>query len=120
MDSSVVDLSKKTIPVTITNISGKTKTIKKGEVTATCAPVTRITQNSNRSQESSNNLVKDLLQNTDLDANQRNAAESLFSRRSGDFGRTNMARHRIDTGDHPPIKQHPRRLPFAKQEEGQK
>ncbi|GFV58536.1 retrovirus-related Pol polyprotein from transposon 412 [Trichonephila clavipes] len=29
-------------------------------------------------------------------------------------------KHRIDTGEHPPIKQHPRRLPFAKQEKVQK
>ncbi|GFY04214.1 hypothetical protein TNCV_1199921 [Trichonephila clavipes] len=29
-------------------------------------------------------------------------------------------KHRIDTEEHPPIKQHSRRLPFAKQEEVQK
>ncbi|GFV61212.1 retrovirus-related Pol polyprotein from transposon 17.6 [Trichonephila clavipes] len=34
--------------------------------------------------------------------------------------RTRLTKHRIDTGEHPPIKQHPRRLPFAKQEEVQK
>ncbi|GFU94881.1 retrovirus-related Pol polyprotein from transposon 412 [Trichonephila clavipes] len=73
------------------------------------------------------NLVKDLLQNTDLDEKQRCAAgglvkefQSLFSKTSEDFGRTRLMKHRIDTGEHPPIKQHPRRLPFAKQEEVQR
>ncbi|GFW23828.1 retrovirus-related Pol polyprotein from transposon 412 [Trichonephila clavipes] len=43
--------------------------------------------------------------------------EDVFSRNSSDIGRTTVTQHRIDTADHPPIKQHPRRLPFAKQEE---
>ncbi|GFV15751.1 retrovirus-related Pol polyprotein from transposon 412 [Trichonephila clavipes] len=40
-----------------------------------------------------------------------------LSRNSSDIGHTTVTQHRIDTADHPPIKQHPRRLPFAKQEE---
>ncbi|GFT31193.1 retroviral aspartyl protease family protein [Trichonephila clavipes] len=43
--------------------------------------------------------------------------EDVFSRNSSDIGHTAVTQHRIDTADHPPIKQHPRRLPFAKQEE---
>ncbi|GFV91652.1 hypothetical protein TNCV_4762171 [Trichonephila clavipes] len=43
--------------------------------------------------------------------------EDVFSRSSSDIGHTTVTQHRIDTADHPPIKQHPRRLPFAKQEE---
>ncbi|GFT28947.1 retrovirus-related Pol polyprotein from transposon 412 [Trichonephila clavipes] len=43
--------------------------------------------------------------------------EDVFSRNSSDIGHTTVTQHRIDTADHPPIKQHPRRLPFAKQEE---
>ncbi|GFV89785.1 retrovirus-related Pol polyprotein from transposon 412 [Trichonephila clavipes] len=43
--------------------------------------------------------------------------EDVFSRNSSDIGHTTVTQHRIDTEDHPPIKQHPRRLPFAKQEE---
>ncbi|GBN22267.1 hypothetical protein AVEN_108539-1 [Araneus ventricosus] len=34
-----------------------------------------------------------------------------------DVGRCNMTQHRINTGNHPPIKQYPRRLPLAKKEE---
>ncbi|GFX64880.1 retrovirus-related Pol polyprotein from transposon 412 [Trichonephila clavipes] len=43
--------------------------------------------------------------------------EDVFSRNGSDIGHTTVTQHRIDTADHPPIKQHPRRLPFAKQEE---
>ncbi|GBM97045.1 hypothetical protein AVEN_233693-1 [Araneus ventricosus] len=31
-----------------------------------------------------------------------------------------MTQHRINTGDHPPIKQYPRRLPLAKKEEAER
>ncbi|GFW77956.1 retrovirus-related Pol polyprotein from transposon 17.6 [Trichonephila clavipes] len=125
--SSVVVLSNSVIPVRIANISDRTRTIQEGEVIAACAPVTCVDRKCNTPDLSSENLVKDLLQNTDLDEKQICAAgglitefQSLFSRTSEDFGRTRLTKHRIDTGEHPPIKQHPRRLPFAKQEEVQK
>ncbi|GFW02529.1 retrovirus-related Pol polyprotein from transposon 412 [Trichonephila clavipes] len=107
-------------PVRIANISDRTRTIPEGEVIAACAPVTCVDWKCNAQDLSSEDLVKDLLQNTDLDEKQRCAAggfikefQSLFSRTSEDFGRT---KHRIDMGEHPPIKQHPRRLLFTKQE----
>ncbi|GFY03647.1 hypothetical protein TNCV_3092731 [Trichonephila clavipes] len=66
----------------------------------------------------------DLLENAELSPEQKSSAERLFqefedvfSRNSSDIGHTTVTQHRIDTADHPPIKQHPRRLPFAKQEE---
>ncbi|GBM38973.1 hypothetical protein AVEN_166967-1, partial [Araneus ventricosus] len=31
-----------------------------------------------------------------------------------------MTQHRINTGNHPPIKQYPRRLPLAKKEEAER
>ncbi|KAF8770191.1 Retrovirus-related Pol polyprotein like [Argiope bruennichi] len=45
--SSVVDLSKSVIPVRVANISVKTKIIQKGEVLATCTPVTCIDRKCN-------------------------------------------------------------------------
>ncbi|GFT22330.1 retrovirus-related Pol polyprotein from transposon opus [Trichonephila clavipes] len=69
-------------------------------------------------------LTPDLLENAELSLEQKSSAERLFqefedvfSRNSSDIGHTTVTQHRIDTADHPPIKQHPRRLPFAKQEE---
>ncbi|GFV89715.1 hypothetical protein TNCV_827071 [Trichonephila clavipes] len=98
-----------------------------GEVIAVCAPVTCVDRKCNSQDHSSDDLVKNLLQNIDLDKKQRCSAgelvtefQSVFSRTSEDFGRTRLTKHRIDTGEHPPIKQHPRRLPFTKQEEVQK
>ncbi|GFX71955.1 retrovirus-related Pol polyprotein from transposon 412 [Trichonephila clavipes] len=115
------------IPVRIANISGKTRTIQEAEVIATCAPVTCVDRKCSIQDLSSEDLVKDLLQSTDLDQKRRCSAgglikefQGLFSRTPEDFGRTRLTKHRIDTGEHPPIKQHPRRLPFAKQEEVQK
>ncbi|GFW28489.1 retrovirus-related Pol polyprotein from transposon 412 [Trichonephila clavipes] len=125
--SSVVDLSKSVIPVRVANISDRTRTIQEGEVIVACAPVTCVDRKCNSQDHSSDDLVKNLLQNIDLDKKQRCAAgeliiefQSVFSRTSENFGRTKLTKHRIDTGEHPPIKQHSRRLPFAKQEEVQK
>ncbi|GBM54305.1 Retrovirus-related Pol polyprotein from transposon 297 [Araneus ventricosus] len=42
--------------------------------------------------------------------------QNLFSTSDSDGGRCNMTQHRINTGNHPPIKQYPRRLPLAKKE----
>ena len=39
----------------------------------------------------------------------------IFSSGPSDLGRTVIVQHRIDTGDHPPIKQTPRRLPMYQQ-----
>ena len=40
-----------------------------------------------------------------------------FATSGFDLGRTNLAYHHIDTGDNPPVKQKPRRLPQAQHEE---
>ncbi|GFS75321.1 retrovirus-related Pol polyprotein from transposon 17.6 [Trichonephila clavipes] len=117
-------VSLQTVTVRVANISDKTRTIQEGEVIAACAPVTCVDRKCNSQDHSSDDLVKNLLQNIDLDKKQRCAAgelttefQSVFSRTSEDVGRTRLTKHRIDTGEHPPIKQHPRRLPFAKQGE---
>ncbi|GFT18374.1 retrovirus-related Pol polyprotein from transposon 412 [Trichonephila clavipes] len=91
---------------------------------AACTPVTCVDRKCNSQDHSSDNLVKNLLQKTDIDEKQRCAAgelitefQSLVSRTSEDFGRTRLMQHRIDTREHPPTKQHPRQLLFAKQKE---
>ncbi|GFW49332.1 retrovirus-related Pol polyprotein from transposon 412 [Trichonephila clavipes] len=76
--SSVVDLSNSVIPVRIANISDRTRTIQEGEVIAACAPVTCVDRKCNVKDLSSENLIKDLLQNTDLDEKQRCAAGGLI------------------------------------------
>ncbi|GFV54645.1 retrovirus-related Pol polyprotein from transposon 412 [Trichonephila clavipes] len=97
----------------------------KGEVLATCSPVTCVCKSSSLLLSNSpQQLTPELLENAELSPEQKSSAERLFqefedvfSRNSSDIGHTTVTQHRIDTADHPPIKQHPRRLPFAKQEE---
>jgi hypothetical protein len=43
--------------------------------------------------------------------------EDIFAGDNEDHGQTNKVYHRIDTGEARPIRQHPRRLPLAKQAE---
>ncbi|GBL89216.1 hypothetical protein AVEN_176482-1 [Araneus ventricosus] len=46
--------------------------------------------------------------------------QNLFSTSDSNVGRCNMTQHRINTGNHPPIKQYPRLLPLAKKEEAER
>lgn len=43
--------------------------------------------------------------------------QDVFAKNSMDLGRTNIVTHHIETGDEPPVKQRPRRLPQSQQEE---
>ncbi|GFX94596.1 hypothetical protein TNCV_3088251 [Trichonephila clavipes] len=98
------------------DIHGKLKV----KISNVCLQKVRACSLSNSPQQ----LTPDLLENAELSPEQKSSAERLFqefedvfSRNSSDIGHTTVTQHRIDTADHPPIKQHPRRLPFAKQEE---
>ena len=58
---------------------------------------------------------------THLSVEQRDAFKNLltkygdiFSKSSQDMGLTDLAMHKIETGNARPIKQHPRRIPLAK------
>ncbi|GFW56030.1 retrovirus-related Pol polyprotein from transposon 412 [Trichonephila clavipes] len=115
----------KTIPVRICNVTEKPRVFQKGEVLATCSPVTCVCKSSSLLLSNSpQQLTPDLLENVELSPRTEKLRrktvqefEDVFSRNSSDIGHTTVTQHRIDTADHPPIKQHPRRLPFAKQEE---
>ena len=41
-------------------------------------------------------------------------AEDVFALNDSKLGHTSLVQHRVDTGDHPPVKQLPRRLPFSR------
>ncbi|GBM14975.1 hypothetical protein AVEN_62180-1, partial [Araneus ventricosus] len=45
--------------------------------------------------------------------------QNLFSSSDSDVGRCSMTQHRIKTGNHPSLKQYPRRLSLAKKEEAE-
>ena len=42
--------------------------------------------------------------------------QDIFKSPDGQFGRTNLVQHRVDTGNAVPIKEHPRCLPVSQQE----
>ncbi|GBO11904.1 Retrovirus-related Pol polyprotein from transposon 297 [Araneus ventricosus] len=69
-----------------------------------------IVENLERLNEEQRTAVKELLQEF----------QDLLSTSDSDIGRCNMTRHRINTGNHPPIKQYPRRLPLARKEEAER
>ncbi|KAF8771901.1 hypothetical protein HNY73_019266 [Argiope bruennichi] len=123
--ASLVDLKTEAIPVRVLNLNNKPKIVNKRTVIASCDPVVDIVA---RPQEFSGAHPPIILENLEgLDEQQKrdvrkllNEFQSLFSICDSDVGRCKMAQHRIDTGDHPPIKQHPRRLPLAKKEETEK
>ncbi|GBO35515.1 Retrovirus-related Pol polyprotein from transposon 17.6, partial [Araneus ventricosus] len=124
--ATLVDLKKGAIPVRVLNLDHKPKTIDKGAVIATCEPVVDIVA---RPQEFSESLrLPSILENLEgLNEEQRTAVkellqefQNLFSTSDSDVGRCNMTQHRINTGNHPPIKQYPRRLPLAKKEEAER
>ncbi|GBN26385.1 Retrovirus-related Pol polyprotein from transposon 297 [Araneus ventricosus] len=124
--ATLVDLKKGAIPVRVLNLDHKPKTINKGAVVATCEPVVDIVA---RPQEFSESLhLSSILENLEgLNEEQRTAVkelleefQNLFSASDSDVSRCNMTQHRINTGNHPPIKQYPRRLPLAKKEEAER
>ena len=41
------------------------------------------------------------------------SSHDVFSLDDDDLGHTSLVRHRVETGDHPPIKQSPCRIPFS-------
>ncbi|GBL63530.1 Transposon Ty3-I Gag-Pol polyprotein [Araneus ventricosus] len=121
--ATLVDLEMEAIPVRVLNLNNKPKILDKGDVIATCEPVV---DNVARPQEFSGaqHLPSTLENFQILNEEQRtavrkllNAFQNLFSTCDADVGRCNMTQHRINTGDHPPIKQYPRRLPLARKEE---
>ncbi|GBN58215.1 Retrovirus-related Pol polyprotein from transposon 297 [Araneus ventricosus] len=124
--ATLVDLKRETIPVRVMNRDNKPKTIDKGAVIATCEPVMDIVA---RPQEFSESLrPPSILENLEgLNEAQRAIVrellqefQNLFSASDSDVGRCNMTQHRINTGNHPPIKQYPRRFPLAKKEEAER
>ncbi|GFT70231.1 retrovirus-related Pol polyprotein from transposon 297 [Nephila pilipes] len=123
--ATLVDLKKKTIPVRILNMDNKPKTMDKGAIIASYEPVVDIVA---RPQEfSGEQPIHSFLENLEgLNEDQRTALQkllqefrNLFSTCDADVGYCNVTQHKINTGDHPPLKQYPRRLPLVRKEEAE-
>ncbi|GFU29923.1 retrovirus-related Pol polyprotein from transposon 297 [Trichonephila clavipes] len=119
--SVVVDLSNSVIPARIANISDKTGLRGNSSVCSChlCRPEVQCPRPFFRGSSEGFTTKYGLRRETMMCCRRVDYREfqSLFSRTSDKFERTRLPQHRIDTGEHPPLKQHPRRLPFAKKEE---
>ncbi|GFW79112.1 retrovirus-related Pol polyprotein from transposon 412 [Trichonephila clavipes] len=70
--STLVDLSRKTIPVRICNVTEKPRVFQKGKVLATCSPVTCVCKSSSLLLSNSpQQLTPDLLENAELSPNRK-------------------------------------------------
>ncbi|GBM36176.1 hypothetical protein AVEN_218199-1 [Araneus ventricosus] len=122
MAATLIDIKREIIPVRVLNLKNKPKIVDKGDVTAMCEPVVDIFANPHEFSEAQH--LPSILENLEiLNEEQRRAVrkllkevQNLFSSCDSDVGLCNMTQHRINTGDHPPIKQYPRRLPLARKE----
>ena len=135
---TLVDLQGEQLPVRVLNLSNEPVQIKKGTLLATCEPVLsvlRANHEENLAQANVSKLgplpthVKELFERAavELLPCQKDALYALlhdyadiFSQGPQDLGQTNLAKHRVDTGDATPLRQAPRRLPLLKREEAQK
>ena len=126
------------LPVRLANMSNDSQKIYSGTLAAKCEPVEVIaidfegpSQNYRRLMPAPNEQdsvpvhLKDLFDasKTLLSETETIALNELlvkhadaFSKYKGDIGRCTLIEHRIHTGNNPPIKQAPRRLPLVKRE----
>ncbi|GBL91656.1 hypothetical protein AVEN_71314-1 [Araneus ventricosus] len=125
--ATLVDLEREAIPVQVLNLNNKPKILDKGAVIVTSEPVVDIVacpQDFSGAQH-----LPSTLENLEIINEEQQTAvrkllkefQNLFSTRDADVSCCNMTSaintSRINTGDHPPIKQYPRRLPLARKEE---
>ncbi|GBN83344.1 hypothetical protein AVEN_61735-1 [Araneus ventricosus] len=124
--ATLFDLKREAIPVRVLNLDNKPKTVDKGAVIATCEPVVDIVlvlknlSNHNISRQSWR-ILKDLMKSIEQQLEDYfKKFKDLFSTCDADVGCCNATQHRINTGDHPPIKQYPGLLPIAKKGESER
>ncbi|KAI5753631.1 hypothetical protein M8J77_001985 [Diaphorina citri] len=120
------------IPVRVMNTSTNKVRLKENDILGNCEPVMEVvtidgvTQRPSFDRVERPGLTKELLKDCKLEPKDRKKAAALisefsdvFSLSDDDCGRTGLVKHRIDTGDSRPIRQPPRRLALAKQDEVQ-
>ncbi|GBN17969.1 hypothetical protein AVEN_161553-1 [Araneus ventricosus] len=123
--ATLVDLKREVIPFRVLNLKNKPKIVDKGDVIATCEPVVDIFSHPHEFSDAQH--LPSISENLEiLNEEQRRAVrqllkefQNLFSTCDVDDGRCNMTQHTINTGDHPPIKQYPSRLPLARKKEAE-
>ena len=134
----VVDVRQGDIPVRLVNLSDKDVTVYRGTTVGVCEGVEEVSSGNGADDVTEGphkgvgllpaHLEKLFGDCTELlDDTQKGEVmkfmhrwQGAFAKGAGDLGRTSIDKHRINTGDHPPIRQPARRLPMNKQEEATK
>ena len=126
---TVIDPCLDFVPLRVLNVSGKEQVLYANTHIATCHPVSsmrEITQE--RGSEVNENLpeyLRPAWENAqeNLTSDQSEQVKTLlmkhkdvFAKNKTDLGRTDIVKHKINTGTAAPVKQHPRRLPLSKKE----
>ncbi|VEN42942.1 unnamed protein product [Callosobruchus maculatus] len=117
------------VPVRLLNANGFPVHLKKGTPLGCCSPVSSVVRTVNASDQRNERLhekLSELVANSSKGLNREQQKrlrvfmteyQDIFDVGIGKKGRTNVVRHKIHTGDVPPIRQPPRKLPLAKREE---
>ena len=127
---TLVDLEDEVLPVRVANVTDKTLKIAPGTWIADCHTVDYVERNvpvqPQRKHAPLPAYLNDVYARSteDLDGEQQQIVfdlllefEDVFASSPSEMGRTSLTRHRIDTGDTPPIRQPARRMPLVKQAE---
>ena len=130
---TLVDLRRREIPVRVMNITNEAKRLKQGTTLAQCQELDSVRSPSSRQvlpckEEVPPHLLA--LYERSIAGLSEHEAEQVrqllceyaivFSEGPEDLGRAGVVKHHIRTGDAPPIRQRPRRLPMALREDAGK
>ncbi|UYV81786.1 K02A2.6-like [Cordylochernes scorpioides] len=129
----LIDTGRDVIPVRVVNLYDSARAIKKGSCLGNAEPAVLIKRNHPVMQKSKRtDNVPDHLQQVweetekELQPGQQRELATLlatynniFAKSSEDYGRTDLTKHRINTGESNPIKQAPHRIPLARRQEAE-
>ncbi|UYV79411.1 K02A2.6-like [Cordylochernes scorpioides] len=129
----LIDTGRDVIPVRVVNLYDSARAIKKGSCLGNAEPAVLIKRNHPVMQKSKReDNVPDHLQQVweetmkELQPGQQKELATLlatygniFAKSSEDYGRTDLTKHRINTGESNPIKQAPNRIPLARRQEAE-
>jgi len=130
-----VNPSNKLVPLRVINITDRPITVHKDAVAAFFEPADVLSYSEQSSDDDHNFIssmpehMTDLYQRSiqHLSEDQQSTVfkllseySDLFSKHSNDIGHTKLVEHHTDTGNEKPIRQTPRRIPFAKRVEAEK
>lgn len=129
---TIVDPCDKIVPIRVMNVTDKPQVLYENTHVATCHAINHLEV---LQRETTETLTSDQTElpthlqpvwescKENLSASQASKVKNLlvnhsnvFAKDKDDLGRTDIAKHKINTGDTPPIKQAPRRLPLSKKE----